>query len=87
MTWGSRRSGTRAALTRDLTGAEVTGALDRMASVSVSPDRCGKCWFKMACPGSCPVKLLSAGAPNCIHSTTRQATPATQLASVTQRWR
>jgi hypothetical protein len=85
VTCAARRSGTRAWPTWDLTAAEVTGAVDRMASVSVSPDRCGKCWSRIACPGSEPVKLLSAAAPNCSHSTTRQATPAIQAARVSQR--
>jgi hypothetical protein len=87
VTCGACRSGTRAAVTRDLTAADVTGAPDRMASVSVSPDRCGKCWSRMACPGSWPVKLLSAGAPNCIHAVMRQATATAQPARVSQRCR
>ncbi len=87
VTCAACRNGTSAAVTCSLTAGEVTGALDRMARVRVSPDRCGKCWSRMVWPGSLPVKSLSAAAPNCTHSTTRQATAATQAARVSQRWR
>jgi hypothetical protein len=65
----------------------VTGAAERMASVSVSPDCWWKCWLSRVCPGSLPVKLFWAGAPNLVHSVTRQATPTTQVTRVSQRCR
>ena len=64
-----------------------SGALESMARVRLSPEACGKCSFSSACPGSLPLKLSCAGAPNLVHRVMRQATPASQTMRVTQRCR
>ena len=87
VTCGACRSGVSARVTRARTAGEVTGASDRMASVSVSPDWAAKCSLSSACPGSLLVKLFCAAAPNRIHSVIRHATPAIHASTVTQRCR
>ena len=87
VTCGAARKGPSAPVTRAFTPVEVIGSADRIASVSVSPDCRGKCWLRMVWPLSRPAKLLLAGAPNCIHSVTRQAVPTIHAARVSQRWR
>ena len=65
-------------MTRVRTAGEPIGSLERIASVSVSPDCGWKCWLSRVCPGSLPVKLSWAGAPNLVHSVIRHATPTIQ---------
>jgi hypothetical protein len=87
VTSGACRNGVSARVTRALTAGDVIAACDRIASVSVSPDWRAKCSLSRVCPGSLPVKLLFAAAPNCSHSVIRHAVPASHIATVTQRCR
>ena len=48
VTCAACRKGVSARVTRACTAGEVTAAPDRMASVSVSPDRAAKCSFSNA---------------------------------------
>jgi len=87
VTCGACRKGASACVTRARTAGDVTGAPDRMASVSVSPDWAAKCSLSSAWPGSLLVKLFCAAAPNRIHSVTRHASPAIHASTVSQRCR
>ncbi len=83
VTWGARAKGVSALVTRARTAGEPIGSLERIARVSVSPDCWWKCWLSRVCPGSLPVKLSWAGAPNLVQSVIRQATPTIQAMTVT----
>ena len=87
VTCGAARNGASACVTRFWIPGAVICSSDRMARVSVSPDWAAKCSLSSACPGSLPVKLLSAAAPNCSHSVIRHATPAIHITTVSQRCR
>ncbi len=63
------------------------GSVERMASVSVSPDWRAKCWLSIVWPWSVPANELSAAAPKRIHSVMRQATVSSQPISVLFRYR
>ncbi len=87
VTCAARSNGTRALMICALTAADLIGAVDRTARVSVSPEARGKCWLSTVWPGSLLLKVFSAAAPNCSHNTTRQATPMIQVNKVIQRRR
>src|ERR1700743_490678 len=73
VTCAARSNGTRALATCALTAGDVTGAVDLIARVSVSPEARGKCSLSTVWPGSLLLKVFSAAAPNCSHSAIRQA--------------
>src|SRR6266567_2681808 len=87
VTCAARWNGVSAASILARVAGSDSGALESMASVRLSPEECGKCLFSSDCPGSLPLKLSCAGAPNLVHRVMRQATPASQTKRVTQRCR
>ena len=87
VTCAARENGISASSILVRVAGSDSGALDSIASVRVSPEACGKCLFSSACPGSLPLKLSCAGAPNLVHRVMRQATPASQTKIVIQRCR
>ena len=87
VTCAARSKGGRAASTLALVAGEPIGAAELIARVRLSPEACGKCLFSSDWPGSLPLKLFCAGAPNLVQSVIRQATPASQTNRVIQRCR
>ena len=84
--WARANGASAASILARVAGSD-SGALESIASVRLSPEACGKCLFSSDCPGSLPLKLSCAGAPNAVHKVMRQATPASQANNVIQRCR
>ena len=61
VTCAARSNGTRALATCALTAGEVTGAVDLIARVSVSPEARGKCWLSTVWPGVAAVEGVQRG--------------------------
>jgi hypothetical protein len=87
VTCGALLKGASALTTRASTAGVVTSVSDLIASVRVSPDCRAKCWLSSVCPASEPLNVLSAAAPNRVHSVISTATPTTHASSVVFRCR